>query len=435
MMNKKIILWAFTVSLGGFLFGMDTAVISGAEQAIHDYWHLSTWMHGFTIAVALYGTIVGAGLGGIPADRLGRKPTLLAVGFLFFVSALGTALVTDLWSFIALRFIGGICIGASSVVAPVYISEIAPSQYRGRMVAAFQFNIVLGILMAYLSNYALAGNPATDWRYMLGIVSIPSIIFTVLLYFTPESPRWLILKGNRPQQALDILKLTEAEPEARFQEIAAQATETVQQENLFQKKYSKPILLAFMVAFFNQWSGINAIIYFAPRIFKMTGLGQSEALLSTTGIGLVNLLFTVLGWSLIDIYGRKILLIIGSIAMALVLATCSWAFYTETFGIVPWCIFGFIAAFAMSQGAVIWVYISEIFPTQVRASGMAWGSLTHWVLAALITNIFPGLAESIGGGPIFLFFAFMMVLQWVFAQYFLPETKGVSLEELQKKLM
>jgi MFS transporter, SP family, arabinose:H+ symporter len=434
-MNKKLLFWAFNVSLGGFLFGMDTAVISGAEQAIKNYWQLSKYMHGFTIAVALYGTIVGAALGGFPADKYGRKPTLMAVGVFFFVSALGTALVSELWSFIALRFIGGICIGASSVVAPVYISEIAPSQYRGRMVAAFQFNIVLGILIAYLSNYLLAGNPATDWRYMLGIVCVPSLVFCLLLLNTPESPRWLILHANKPDQAKEILSITEANPSEKFTEIVQSAQSEKHTEALFNKKYFKPLLLAFGIAFFNQWSGINAIIYYAPRIFNMTGLGQQQALLSTAGIGVINLLFTCLGWSLIDHYGRRSLLLLGSIAMAIVMLACSWAFYTETYGMVPWCIFGFIATFAVSQGAVIWVYISEIFPTKVRAKGMAWGSLTHWVFAALITNVFPIMAESLGGGPIFLFFGLTMVAHWVFSKYFMPETKGVSLEELQEKLM
>ena len=438
-MNNKLLLWSITVGLGGFLFGLDTAVISGAVGDIEKLWHLDKLNLGFTVATALYGTVVGAAFGGVPADMFGRKKTLLWIGILFFISALGAALAQDVTTFMIFRFIGGLSIGASSVVAPVYISEIAPPQYRGRMVISFQFNIVFGILIAYVSNYLFDGfGGDSDWRYMLGVVAIPSLIFSFLVTLTPESPRWLITKKGDEAEARKVLAITEPDVDKAVEEIkAASANDNIGgvEDSFFSKKFTWPILLAFLFAFFNQLSGINAIIYFAPDIFKMTGLGQSSALLSTAGIGVVNLLFTILGWYLIDRFGRRTLMYIGSIGYIVSLALIAMAFSTNSHSFTTYYIFMFIASHAIGQGAVIWVFISEIFPNSVRAAGMAWGSLTHWVFAALIANTFPIFAEKFGGAPIFAFFCAMMVFQLLYVWLMMPETKGVSLEDLQKKLI
>ena len=437
-MNNKLILWSITVGLGGFLFGLDTAVISGAEKDIQALWNLSDIKLGFAVGTALYGTIFGAAFGGIPADKFGRRATLLWIGILFFVSALGAALATDVNMFMIFRFIGGLSIGASSVVAPVYISEIAPPQYRGRMGISFQFNIVFGILIAYVSNYLFDGfGGDNDWRWMLGVVALPSLVFSAMVLFTPESPRWLITRKGDEVTARKVLAITEPDVDKAVEEIKAsqQGDNTGVQESFFSMKYSTPILLAFLFAFFNQLSGINAIIYFAPRIFEMTGLGQSSALLSTAGIGLVNLVFTIAGWYFIDRLGRKTLMYIGSVGYIISLALVAYAFYTNGHGMTTYFIFMFIASHAIGQGAVIWVFISEIFPNSVRASGMAWGSLTHWVFAAIIASTFPYFASTYGGAPIFAFFSFMMVLQLLYVWFMMPETKGVSLEDLQKRLI
>jgi SP family arabinose:H+ symporter-like MFS transporter len=437
-MNNKLILWSITVGLGGFLFGLDTAVISGAEQTIQKLWHLDDWTHGMAIGMALYGTVFGAAFGGVPADRIGRKKTLLWIGVLFFVSAIGAALAQDVYTFMLFRFIGGLSIGASSVVAPVYISEIAPAEYRGRMVISFQVNIVLGILIAYVSNYLLLGvGGENDWRWMLGIVALPSLAFSGLMLLTPETPRWLLLHQGDEKAAREVLSITESNVAKAIEEIKASATHKTDRhtESLFSGKYRVPIVLGFLFAFFNQVSGINAVIYYAPRIFEMTGLGASTALLSTTGIGVVNLVFTFVGWYLIDRFGRKTLMYIGSLGYILSLALIAFSFYTESYSLVPLYIFAFIASHAIGQGAVIWVFISEIFPNAVRASGMSLGSLTHWVFAALIASIFPVFATRYGGGPIFAFFSLMMVLQLLYVWRMMPETKGVSLEELQDRML
>jgi MFS transporter, SP family, arabinose:H+ symporter len=343
----------------------------------------------------------------------------------------------DVNTFMLFRFIGGLSIGASSVVAPVYISEIAPPQYRGRMVISFQANIVIGILIAYVSNYLLEGIGDNDWRWMLGIVAIPSLIFSIMMLFTPESPRWLILHKGDEATARKVLAITDPSVDKAVEDIKASAESEKASgiEPLFSKKYSLPLILAFLFAFFNQASGINAIIYYAPNIFEMTGLGKDSALLSTAGIGLVNLIFTIAGWYLIDRFGRKTLMYIGSIGYIVSLALIAYAFKTEAHNLTTYYIFMFIASHAIGQGAVIWVFISEIFPNSVRASGMAWGSLTHWVFAAVIANVFPVFAKQFGGAPIFAFFAVMMVLQLLYVWFMMPETKGVSLEDLQKRLI
>ncbi len=454
-MNNKLILWSITVGLGGFLFGLDTAVISGAEQDIQKLWQLNDWQHGLAVAIALYGTIFGAAFGGIPADKYGRKATLLWIGILFFISAIGAALAPEVNSFMLFRFIGGLSIGASSVVAPVYISEIAPPQYRGRMGISFQFNIVLGILIAYVSNYLLEGGE-NDWRWMLGIVAVPSLFFSFLMLFVPETPRWLLLYKNDEAAARKVLSLTtpsvsEAKNATILDDntaapmtIDAAITDMKKSESkqekgtrdtFFSKKYKLPILLAFLIAFFNQLSGINAVIYFAPRIFEMTGSGKDAALLSTAGVGIVNLIFTVLGWSLIDRFGRRALMFVGSFGYIISLSLIALAFYRESYAGVPIFVFAFIAAHAIGQGSVIWVFISEIFPNSIRASGMALGSLTHWVFAAVIANVFPIFAKQFGGAPIFTFFTLMMVFQLLFVWRMMPETQGISLEDLQKKLI
>jgi MFS transporter, SP family, arabinose:H+ symporter len=435
-MNNKLVLWSITVGLGGFLFGLDTAVISGAEQNIQKLWNLNNWQHGLAVAMALYGTVFGAAFGGVPADKFGRKNTLLCIGILFFLSAIGSALANDVNTFMFFRFIGGLSIGASSVVAPVYISEIAPPAYRGRMVISFQMNIVLGILIAYVSNYLLEGGN-NDWRWMLGIVALPSLIFSVLMLFVPETPRWLLLNKGDEAAARKVLAITEPSVDAAVKaiKISAKNDNSGIKETFFAQKFSIPIILAFLFAFFNQLSGINAVIYYAPRIFEMTGLGKDSALISTAGVGVVNLIFTILGWGLIDKYGRRVLMYIGSIGYLISLSLIAYAFFTQSYANVPLYVFAFIASHAVGQGAVIWVFISEIFPNSVRASGMAWGSLTHWVFAAIIANVFPIFADKFGGGPIFAFFAAMMVFQLLYVWRMMPETKGVSLEDLQKKLI
>jgi MFS transporter, SP family, arabinose:H+ symporter len=434
-MNRNLVLWSITVALGGFLFGMDVAVISGAEQVIQQLWHLDKWMHGTAIAMALYGTVIGAIIGGYPANKYGRKKTLIVIGILFLISSVGAAMAQDVYTFMVFRFFGGLAIGASSVVAPIYISEIAPPKYRGRMVIAFQLNIVAGILFAYVSNYFLQGvGGADDWRYMLGVVAVPAFLFSLLMVYTPESPRWLILFRNDEAAARKIFALSNAPTEDLIREIRKSAEQ--KKESLFSGKYTRLILLAFLIAFFNQMSGINAIIYYAPRVFEMAGLERSSAFLSSAGIGIVNFIFTLIGWYLIDRKGRRTLLFIGSVGYIISLSLIAYSFTGTSHGGITWFVFLFIAAHAIGQGAVIWVFISEIFPNTVRAAGMSLGSLTHWFFAALISQTFPFFAQnkSIGGTYIFGFFAFMMVLQLLFVWKIMPETKGIALEDMSTRM-
>ena len=440
MNNNKLVFWSITVAMGGFLFGFDTAVISGAEQSIQKLWNLSDTMHGFAVAIALYGTVIGALFGGIPADRLGRKKTLFWIGILYLVSAIGSALAPDVITFMVFRFIGGVGVGASSVAAPLYIAEISPPEKRGKLVALFQFNIVLGILIAYVSNYFVQGIGGQDWRFMLGIEALPALLFSVMVLSVPRSPRWLIVKRNNIEEATSVFKSLGMTAENISQSITDIKNSIVlessgKQEPLFSKKFSLPVMLAVLIAFFNQVSGINAIIYYAPRIFEMTGSGADTALLTSAGIGLVNLIFTMIGMFLIDKFGRRMLMFIGSVGLIFALSMVSRAFYIEEFSGVPIFLFVFIAFFAMSQGAVIWVFIAEIFPNQVRAAGQSLGSFTHWLLAAVIANVFPFFVNSFGGAPIFAFFGFMMFLQLIFVWKMMPETKNLSLEELEEKLI
>lgn len=438
MQKNKLLLWSLTVALSGFLFGLDVAVISGAEQKIQELWQLSNALHGFAIASALYGTVVGAIFGGMIADKLGRKRTLFWIGLFFLVSSLGSALAQDVYVFILFRVLGGFCIGASSVASPLYISEIAPPKKRGLLVALFQFNIVFGILTAYVSNYFFQTGAENDWRWMLGIVAIPSLLFTLLTLFISESPRWLILHRNDTSKAKEVLN--DIDPETAEQTLQAiiQSKHTTGKQKstpLFSKQYRWPVLLAFLLAFFNQASGINAIIYYAPRVFEMSGLGKSAALLSSTGIGVVNLVFTMIGLSLIDRFGRKLLMYIGSIGYIISLSLIAYAFFNNQFEGMTIFVFLFIASHAVGQGAVIWVFISEIFPNEVRANGQSFGSFTHWIFAAIIANIFPIIAGAFGGGPIFLFFSLMMVLQLLYVRFLMPETKGVSLEDMETRVI
>ena len=442
-MNKKLIFWSIVVALGGLLFGMDVAVISGAEQEIQKLWSLSDVLHGQAIASALYGTIIGALFGGIPAEKYGRKKVLIGIGILFIVSAVGSALAPEVISFMIFRFLGGLGVGASSVVAPMFISEIAPARNRGKLVATFQFNIVFGILLAYFSNYLLSGLGEEAWRWMLGILTFPAILFVILMFFVPESPRWLMVHKKEYQKAREILQVSDPEGvDEAIDAIHRSIDEEKQKASLsafLSKRFTGPILLAILIAFFNQMSGINAIIYFAPRVFELAGIGKSAAFLQSAGIGLVNLIFTMLGLYLIDRIGRKKLMLIGSIGYILSLGAVAAAFYFQYLGgiIVPVLLFFFIAAHAIGQGAVIWVFISEIFPNQVRSYGQSLGSSVHWIMAALVTAVFPFFANNpnIGPAKIFLFFALMMILQLLWVLLKMPETKGVSLEQLESKLL
>ncbi|MGB7324891.1 MAG: sugar porter family MFS transporter [Rubripirellula sp.] len=533
-MNQRLFYWSLTAALAGFLFGFDTVVISGAEKTIQELWGLSNGMHGLAISMALWGTVLGSLVGGWPSDRFGRKSTLIAIGLLYFVSAVWSGLANDVWSFMVARFIGGVGVGISTVAAPLYISEISPPDRRGRLAGMFQFNIVFGILVAFLSNY-LIGKLMVDggWRWMLGVEAVPAIIYTVMCFGIPKSPRWLIIQRGDRASAIDVLGQTN--PTATEQELDALADEIElssrqdatgggERAKFWSRRLKTPILLAFFVAFFNQLSGINAILYFAPRIFQLAGLGENAALLNSIGIGVTNLLFTFVGLYLIDRLGRRTLLYIGSFGYIASLGLCAWTFlsYAAQFdvantaislqgaagglerasglqvrneadiakltgqrdaaidafvtattadaydgaaatitpsastseittatdsalaeaaassgsggAVVLLCIFSFIAAHAVGQGAVIWVLISEIFPNRHRAAGQALGSFTHWIFAATLTMVFPWMIGTFAPGYVFGFFCFMMVLQLVWVATMVPETKGVPLEKMEATL-
>ncbi len=429
---------AVVASLAGFLFGFDTVVISGAEQAIQSLWGLSSTLHGLAISMALWGTVVGAMIGGWPAQYLGRKKTLLWIGVLYLVSAIGSALAPEVISFMVSRFIGGLGVGISTVAAPMFISEIAPPQYRGRLTGMFQFNIVFGILVAYFSNSLLGGFGEHAWRWMLGVEAIPALVFALSCTGLPESPRWLIVYKKDREHGLEVLRKTNRdlsgnELNSLVDDIEATGREKKQTTAFFGRHLLKPIMLAFFIAFFNQLSGINAVLYFAPRIFQMTGLEAQTALLQSVGIGITNLVFTFVGLWLIDKLGRRILLYVGSFGYIASLGLTAWAFSSGNTGIVPMTIFAFIAAHAVGQGAVIWVFISEIFPNRQRAYGQAFGSFTHWFFAASLTLVFPLMAEAMKPQHIFGIFCAMMVLQLIWVKLFVPETKGISLEELERR--
>ncbi len=432
--------WALTVALGGFLFGFDTAVISGATSLIQAEWGLSDLALGQMVAAALYGTVIGALFGGVPADKFGRRTTLIGIAVLFFVSALWSMLAPGVVHLSIARFIGGLGVGASSVVAPLYITEVAPAARRGKLVASFQFNLVVGILLAYLSNYVLdALGYGTQWRMMLGVEVLPAALFLILLFRVPRSPRWLITKAGRPDEAYRIL--TQIDPtsaDAEFARIRGsnEAVADVPIRSFLGARYRRVLAYAFIFATFNQLSGINAVMYYAPDIFANAGLGRSSALLSSVGVGAINVAFTFLGMNLIDRLGRRKLMYAGSIGYIVSLAAVAFAFLSGNVGgvVVPICLFVFVAAHAIGQGSVIWVFLSEIFGNEVRGLGTSWGCGTHWVFAALISATFPFLASTFGEGPIFAFFSVCMVGQLLWVHFVMPETSGVDLEELQQRL-
>jgi sugar porter (SP) family MFS transporter len=439
--NKYVVISAFIASLGGLLFGFDTAVISGAEKTIQQLFNLDGFWHGFTVAIALIGTLVGALVSGKPADFFGRKKALLIIAVIYTVSALGCALTQSWIGFLFYRFIGGIGVGASSVIGPMYIAEIAPAHLRGRLVTAFQLNIVAGILLSYFSNYWIAQIIENDaWRWMLGVISIPSIIFFFLIFFIPDSPRWLVLKGRIEEAKYVFRRIGSENPLREVHEIEASIENKlgVTRNVLFSSMYRIPIILAILVALFNQLSGINAIMYYAPRIFEMVGYAQSSALLQSVSVGVTLFVFTVLGMFLVDKVGRKKLLLTGSVGMVLFLAMVAKTVFNATSEGSIWMLIylsGFIAFFSFSQGTVIWVFISEIFPNSVRAKGQTLGSFTHWTAAVIISWLFPAISENNGGGWVFIFFSAAMVLQFIIVLKFFPETKGKTLEQIQKEMI
>lgn len=447
-MNKgKLFQWSIVAALAGFLFGFDTVVISGANLPIKELWHTTPLFHGFFImSMALWGTVAGALLGGIPTEIYGRKKVLFWIGILYTVSAIGTAVAPDPYTFSFFRFLGGLGIGVSSVVVPTYISEISTSKVRGRLVAMYQFNIVFGILIAFLSNYLLKGfQGSNDWRWMLGVSGIPSLLYTLMVIGLPESPRWLITRKNDKVGAMKILDQMGVENVVAEVNTILAGNEEVDKNkktSFFSGKYRKPIMLAFMIAFFNQLSGINFILYYAPEILERAGLAAKESLFNSIAIGGTNLFFTFVGLYLIDRAGRKKLIIIGSFGYILSLAMVAWCFYTRADpGILLSFLLLFIASHAIGQGAVIWVFIAEIFPNKVRALGQSWGASVHWVFAALITFLTPAFLDAEKGilkdqpWIIFTFFAVMMVFQLIWAVSKMPETKGVSLEEIEVKMV
>ena len=436
-LNSTLLKSTVVAALGGLLFGFDTAVIAGATQALKVLYHLSPSGEGFTVASALVGTVIGSLLAGIPGDRYGRRDSLRGMAVLYVVSAMGCALAWNWTALVIFRFIGGLAIGGSSVLGPMYIAEIAPAKWRGRLVGLFQFNVVFGILLAYLSNYVLGtmGFGAAEWRWKLGVTAVPAAFFFLMLFGIPRSPRWLVKKG-RIDEAREVLRLIgEENYEQELKDIIESIdAEHVTSDALFTAKYRVPIFLAISVGMFNQLSGINAILYYLNAIFEHAGFSKVSGDLQAVAIGATNLLFTMLAMSVIDKVGRKKLLLIGSVGTALCLGGVAVIFLTGRHeNLLVWMLVGYIAFFAFSQGAVIWVYISEVFPNRVRAKGQSLGSFSHWIMNALISWTFPLMAASSGGYP-FVFFSAMMVLQFFVVLFFYPETKGISLEDMQKKL-
>jgi sugar porter (SP) family MFS transporter len=437
---------AVIAALGGLLFGFDTAVISGTTDALRAVFGLSDAGLGFTVASALIGTILGSMAAGGPADRWGRRGTLFGIAVLYLVSAVGSALAWDWYSFLFFRFVGGIGVGGASVISPMYVAEISPARLRGRLVAVTQLNIVLGILVAFFSNYVVAGLRlgAVEWRWMLGVEALPAALFFFLLFLTPRSPRWLIAKGRVDEASAVLARLgtDRGSVEGQVREIqrSLDMEHHVTREPLFQPAYRLPIQLAVAIAAFNQLSGINALMYYAPHIFRMAGAGQDSALLQTVAVGGTNLVFTMAALAVIDHFGRRRLMLVGSVGYILSLATTAWAFYRygtefDQLGgtVVLAGLLVFIASHAFGQGAVIWVFIGEVFPNRVRARGQALGTFTHWAFAAAISWTFPVIAEW-SGGHTFAFYAVMMVLQLLWVLKVMPETKGVPLEEIQQRL-
>ncbi|GAC1426519.1 MAG: sugar porter family MFS transporter [Chitinophagaceae bacterium] len=424
-------------SLGGFLFGFETAVISGAEKIIQQLWSLSSFWQGFTVASSLIGTVIGSLMAGWPAQKYGRKKVLIFIAVMYLISAIGCA-STSVWLFFVIfRIIGGLAVGASSVVGPMYISEIAPARIRGRLAGSFQLMIVAGILVAYLTNFLFAGMGDTGWRWMLGIMVVPAALFAILLRFIPESPRWLVLNKRDEEAKVIFTKTGEPDTIGLIRDEHELSKHGIR-ESLFNGKYKMPILYAVVLAMFNQLSGINAILYYAPRIFEMAGFSKEQAYQQPIYIGAANLFFTLLAMTFIDKLGRKTLLLIGGVGMIVFLALTANALHHNISGnkFVIIYLIGFIAFFAFSQGAVIWVFISEIFPNSVRSQGGSLGSFTHWIMAAIISWTFPVIVEGSANGGFysFVFYSVMMLLSFIFIWRVMPETKGRSLEQIQKEL-
>ncbi|HZS95623.1 MAG TPA: sugar porter family MFS transporter [Terriglobales bacterium] len=438
-LNTTLVKSTVVAALGGLLFGFDTAVIAGATAELTTAFQLSPNGLGITVSVALWGTVFGSLLASIPGDRYGRRDSLRVMAIFYLVSALGCAFATNWYLLLFSRFIGGLAIGGSSVLGPMYITEIAPARWRGRLVGLFQFNVVAGILIAYLSNYIvglfLQGGP-NEWRWKLGISALPAALFFLMLFGIPRSPRWLARKGRTAEarSVLEAIGEENIDSELRAMNEAFEQEKSQGQERLFQAKYRLPLFLAFSIAIFNQFSGINAILYYLNDIFARAGFSKVSSDLQAVAIGATNLLFTMLAMSIIDHVGRRTLLLIGAVGTAICLAGAAAIFWTgQHEGLLVWLLIGFIASFAFSQGAVIWVYLSEIFPTAVRARGQSLGSSTHWVMNALISWTFPIIAVHSKAAP-FVLFSGMMVLQFFIVLLFYPETKNVVLEDMQKKL-
>ena len=435
---KRRLKYSYIAAFAGFLFGFDTIVISGVDQKLQELWSSSDLFHGLVVVgMALWGTVIGAIFGGLPTNYFGRRKTLLWIGYLYSISAIGSAVCYDPITFAFFRFLGGVGIGISTIAAPAYISEISSSNERGKLVGYYQLNIVIGILFAFVSNFFLKELGESSWRFMVGVEAFPAIIYTIMIFYISQSPRWIFLNGDISKSEFIYEKLFSIkEKEIFLKEISETKNEFQKNDSIFKNKYRFILYLAFMIAFFNQFSGINAFLYYSPRIFQEGGLGEKSAFLSSIGIGVINLIFTIIGVSLIDKLGRKILMVIGSIGYIISLTLISLSFILEWGGIVlPIFLFLFIASHAIGQGAIIWVYISEIFPNHIRSYGQSFGISTHWVLAAIIPSFVPFLFGFVGPGLVFAFFAFMMVLQLIFTHFIMPETRGVSLEELAKKLI
>jgi len=437
-LNSTLVKSTVVAALGGLLFGFDTAVIAGATGQLTRAFELTPRGLGFTVSIALWGTVLGALLASIPGDRFGRRDSLRVLAILYLVSALGCAFAPTWSLLVGARFIGGLAIGGSSVLGPMYIAEIAPARWRGRLVGFFQFNVVGGILLAYFSNYVvgLTHGGATEWRWKLGVSAVPAAFFFLLLFRIPRSPRWLAMKGRTIEARAVLEQIGEENIDAELEAMASALRLEQQQgkERLFSARTRFPVFLAVSIAMFNQLSGINAILYYLNDIFARAGFSKVSSDLQAVAIGATNLLFTMLAMSIIDRVGRRVLLLIGSVGTAACLAGVAAVFWSGRHeGWLLWLLIGFIAAFAFSQGSVIWVYIGEVFPTAVRAKGQGLGSATHWIMNALISFLFPVVAASSKAAP-FVFFAAMMVLQFFVVLFVYPETKNIALEDMEKKL-
>jgi len=438
-MRLNLVLLRSTVvaALGGLLFGFDTVVISGTTQTLTELFHLTPLSLGVTVSSALAGTIVGSLLAGIPGEAWGRRDSLRILAVLYLISAIGCGLAWNWTALVGFRVIGGLAIGGSSVLGPMYIAEIAPAKYRGRLVGLFQFNVVFGILLAYFSNYLIGTLKLGDmeWRWKLGIAALPAAIFLAMLFGIPRSPRWLV-KKRRVNEAREVLRVT---GEQDFEQELADIVASIDAEHhagdtLFNGRYGLPIFLAVTIAMFNQLSGINAILYYLNQIFAQAGFSKVSSDLQAVAIGATNLIFTMIAMALIDHVGRKKLLLTGAVGTALCLGGVSYVFLSHSHeNLLVWLLVAYIAFFAFSQGAVIWVYIGEVFPNRVRAAGQSLGSFTHWLMAGIISLGFPAVAAQSGGYP-FVFFSIMMVAQFVVVLLWYPETKGITLEEMQKRL-